>query len=225
MHATSLPTVVIVRVTHERQNRQLSFQLTVLLMPKNRERESMLLIQWLRYQTTYIQTINISSENEDHPISTADPSSSFSTKPAWNALSTHRITALTHTKICHSKMAFKISFHVLRLLKDKLATDVDLTSVDGYCKGNPTSVGEGGILRDQNGHMIMAFTSYLGECSNNYTEIQAIKIELKWCLDNGFRNLILCYYSYDQWQHIYLVDFKRRDQEYSSHESRGSYSI
>ncbi|KAH0633684.1 hypothetical protein KY289_036643 [Solanum tuberosum] len=57
-------------------------------------------------------------------------------------------------------------------------------SVDGYCKGNPTSVREGGILRDQNGHMIMAFTSYLGECSNNYTEIQAIKIGLKWCLDN-----------------------------------------
>lgn len=34
----------------------------------------------------------------------------------------------------------------------------------------------------------MAFTSYLGVCSNNYAEIQAIKIGLKWCLDNGFRS-------------------------------------
>ncbi|KAK4731877.1 hypothetical protein R3W88_024865 [Solanum pinnatisectum] len=32
--------------------------------------------------------------------------------------------------------------------------------------------------------MIMAFASYLGECSNNHAEIQAIKIGLKWCLDN-----------------------------------------
>ncbi|WMV55670.1 hypothetical protein MTR67_049055 [Solanum verrucosum] len=39
--------------------------------------------------------------------------------------------------------------------------------------------------------MIMAFAFYLGECSNNYAEIQAIKIGLKWCLDNGFRNLII----------------------------------
>lgn len=50
------------------------------------------------------------------------------------------------------------------------------------------SAGAGGILRDHNGHMVMAFTSYLGECSNNYAGIQAIK----WCLDNGFRNLIIC---------------------------------
>lgn len=76
---------------------------------------------------THIQTINISPENEDYSIWTADPSGSFSIKSAWNALRTNRITAFTHTKIWHSKMPFKISFHVLRLFKDKWATDVNLS--------------------------------------------------------------------------------------------------
>lgn len=58
-------------------------------------------------------------------------------------------------------------------------------------------------MRDRNGHMIMAFASYLGECSNNCAEIQAMKIGLKWCLDNGFRNLII---ESDSWLTIHMIN-------------------
>lgn len=52
-------------------------------------------------------------------------------------------------------------------------------NVDGCFKGNSGNAGGGGILRDHLGHMIMAFTVYLGCTTNNSAEVQAIKIRLK----------------------------------------------
>lgn len=43
-------------------------------------------------------------------------------------------------------------------------------NVDGYSKGNPGSAGEGGIIRDHHGHMILAFGDYFGICGNNVAE-------------------------------------------------------
>ncbi|XP_075096253.1 uncharacterized protein LOC142174367 [Nicotiana tabacum] len=64
-------------------------------------------------------------------------------------------------------------------------------NVDGCSKGNPGNAGGGGILRDHLGHMVMAFTVYLGCCSNNSAEVQASKTGMRLCLDHGFNKLTI----------------------------------
>ncbi|KAH0711931.1 hypothetical protein KY289_007890 [Solanum tuberosum] len=60
-------------------------------------------------------------------IWTSDHTGSFSTKSAWNALRQTNNFSLTNSKICHNKLPFKVSFHMLRILNNKLATDDSLT--------------------------------------------------------------------------------------------------
>ncbi|XP_059289936.1 uncharacterized protein LOC132043485 [Lycium ferocissimum] len=62
-------------------------------------------------------------------------------------------------------------------------------NTDGCSKGNPGSSGGGGILRDENGHFLMAFSAYYGQCSNNIAETKAILMGLRWCIDRGYQNI------------------------------------
>lgn len=64
-------------------------------------------------------------------------------------------------------------------------------NVDGCSKGNPGSAGEGGIIRDHHGHMILAFAGYFGICSNNVAEAMAILQGLRICIDRGFLKIIV----------------------------------
>ncbi|KAK6798142.1 hypothetical protein RDI58_005844 [Solanum bulbocastanum] len=43
-------------------------------------------------------------------------------------------------------------------------------SIRRCSKGNPGTSGGGGCLRDHNGILVMAFRSFLGNCTNNFTE-------------------------------------------------------
>lgn len=63
-------------------------------------------------------------------------------------------------------------------------------NVDG-CKGNPGAAGGGGIIRNHAGHMIMAFASFYGICSNNVAEAKAILQGMRMCIDNGFPKIIV----------------------------------
>ncbi|KAH0726142.1 hypothetical protein KY284_002007 [Solanum tuberosum] len=64
-------------------------------------------------------------------------------------------------------------------------------NTDGYSKGNPGKAGGGGILRNERGHLIMAYAEYFGECSNNMSEAKAILFGIEWCLDKGFTNILV----------------------------------
>ncbi|XP_040987687.1 uncharacterized protein LOC121235407 [Juglans microcarpa x Juglans regia] len=53
-------------------------------------------------------------------------------------------------------------------------------NVDGCSLGNPRSLGTGGIIRDLRGDMVLSFSCYLGEGSNNLVELKALLIGLKY---------------------------------------------
>ncbi|KAK4375097.1 hypothetical protein RND71_005774 [Anisodus tanguticus] len=57
--------------------------------------------------------------------------------------------------------------------------------------GNPGPGGGGGCLRDHNGDMVMAFSLFLGHCTNNIAEASAILIGMIWCIDNEVLNVII----------------------------------
>ncbi|XP_060203034.1 uncharacterized protein LOC132631475 [Lycium barbarum] len=52
-------------------------------------------------------------------------------------------------------------------------------------------IGAGGIVRDSNGNLIMAFAKSLGKGSSNLAEAKVALYGMKWCISNGFRNIIL----------------------------------
>nr|XP_019067280.1 uncharacterized protein LOC109119268 [Solanum lycopersicum] len=64
-------------------------------------------------------------------------------------------------------------------------------NTDGSALTNPGKIGAGGILRDKEGKLVMAFSTPLGEGSNNIAEIKAVFIGLTWALELGFRNIML----------------------------------
>ncbi|KAK4352242.1 hypothetical protein RND71_027760 [Anisodus tanguticus] len=51
-------------------------------------------------------------------------------------------------------------------------------------------IGAGGIVRDSNGQLIMAFVKFLGKGISNLAEATAL-YGVKWRMSNGFRNIIL----------------------------------
>lgn len=64
-------------------------------------------------------------------------------------------------------------------------------NIDGASKGNPRLAGCGGILRDSNGEMIMAFSEFLGWGSNNFAEISALLSGLLICYQIGVPKVLI----------------------------------
>lgn len=50
---------------------------------------------------------------------------------------------------------------------------------DGASRGNPGEAGAGGILIDEHGQFVSAIEKYLGLCTNNVAEYQALVLSLK----------------------------------------------
>ncbi|OIS96191.1 hypothetical protein A4A49_09538 [Nicotiana attenuata] len=53
------------------------------------------------------------------------------------------------------------------------------------------TAGIGGVVRNRNGDLIMAFAKALHFCTNNQTEVQAALYALNWCKQNNMTNCIL----------------------------------
>ena len=63
---------------------------------------------------------------------------------------------------------------------------------DGGARGNPGPAALGVVIKDEAGKVIKHYGSYLGECSNNVAEYQAIVSELRTGLELGATS-IDCY--------------------------------
>ena len=63
-------------------------------------------------------------------------------------------------------------------------------NTDGSPLDNPGRLGAGGILRDKNGQLLMAFATTLGVGQNNKAEIEAAIFGLTWDLEVGYKNII-----------------------------------
>lgn len=64
-------------------------------------------------------------------------------------------------------------------------------NTDGSALGNPGKIGGGGILRNNQGTLIYAFTVPLGVGTNNQAELQAALFGITWCVQQGHRKIIL----------------------------------
>ncbi|WMV23931.1 hypothetical protein MTR67_017316 [Solanum verrucosum] len=64
-------------------------------------------------------------------------------------------------------------------------------NTDGSALHNPGKIGGGGILRNEQGVIIFAFSIPLGEGTNNQVEVQAACYGLNWCIQHGYNNIIL----------------------------------
>ncbi|KAK6782185.1 hypothetical protein RDI58_019981 [Solanum bulbocastanum] len=64
-------------------------------------------------------------------------------------------------------------------------------NTDGSALNNLDKIGGGDILRDDQGNMIFAFTVSLGMGTNNQAELQVASYGLHWCIQHGYKNVIL----------------------------------
>ncbi|KAK4733710.1 hypothetical protein R3W88_007971 [Solanum pinnatisectum] len=64
-------------------------------------------------------------------------------------------------------------------------------NTDGSALNNPGRIGAGGILRNQTGEFILAFSVPLGQGTNNQAEIEAANFGLTWCVQLNYKNVIL----------------------------------
>ena len=79
---------------------------------------------------------------------------------------------------------------------------------DGACRGNPGIGGAGAVITDDSGHVLLEGSQYLGQCTNNIAEYQALILGLKGALACGYKNL-----------EIYL------DSELLANQINGSYKV
>lgn len=62
-------------------------------------------------------------------------------------------------------------------------------NIDGASTKNPGKEGCGGIVRNENSEVFIAFSKNLGECTNNYVEMSALKIGLLICYQMGITKI------------------------------------
>jgi ribonuclease HI len=79
---------------------------------------------------------------------------------------------------------------------------------DGACRGNPGIGGAGAVITDDGGQVLWEGSQYLGQCTNNIAEYQALILGLKGALACGYKNL-----------EIYL------DSELLANQINGSYKV
>lgn len=64
-------------------------------------------------------------------------------------------------------------------------------NTDGSSNITKRTAGIGGVVRNRNGDLIMAFAKAFHFCTNNQTEVQAALYALNWCRQNNMTNCIL----------------------------------
>jgi len=79
---------------------------------------------------------------------------------------------------------------------------------DGACRGNPGIGGAGAVITDDSDNVLWEGSQYLGHCTNNIAEYQALILGLKGALACGYKNL-----------EIYL------DSELLANQINGSYKV
>lgn len=64
-------------------------------------------------------------------------------------------------------------------------------NIESSALDNSGRIWAGGILRDKNGQLLMAFAAALGVRTNNKEEIETTIFGLPWALEQGYRNIVL----------------------------------
>ncbi|XP_047257104.1 uncharacterized protein LOC124889439 [Capsicum annuum] len=74
---------------------------------------------------------------------------------------------------------------------DKFQLAGNVRSQDKCCSAKKTTLGAGGVIRDQYGDLIFAYATPLGHGTNNKAEVEAVIWGLSWCLNNDVQQVII----------------------------------
>ncbi|WMV45625.1 hypothetical protein MTR67_039010 [Solanum verrucosum] len=74
---------------------------------------------------------------------------------------------------------------------DKPTMGVYKLNIDGSALTYPGKIGGGGILRDHQGNLVYAYVIPLGFGTNNKTEIDEAAHGVNWCVQHGYKKIIL----------------------------------
>ncbi|WMV30239.1 hypothetical protein MTR67_023624 [Solanum verrucosum] len=86
---------------------------------------------------------------------------------------------------------YRHEIKVIPICWEKPTEGVYKLNTYGSALTNPGKIGGGGILRDDQGNMVYAYAIPLGFGSNNKIEMQAATHGVNWCLQHGYRKIIL----------------------------------
>ncbi|WMV22613.1 hypothetical protein MTR67_015998 [Solanum verrucosum] len=80
---------------------------------------------------------------------------------------------------------------IISLSWDRPHNSIYKLNTDGNALSNPGKIGGGGILRNDQGKMIHAFSIPLGTGTNNQADVQATFKGIHWCVQHGYRRIHL----------------------------------
>jgi ribonuclease HI/probable phosphoglycerate mutase len=75
------------------------------------------------------------------------------------------------------------------MIKGKMAETRFRLYTDGACRGNPGSGGIGAVFRDETGNILGTLKRYIGNCTNNEAEYQALIMGLEEAAKRGYGSL------------------------------------
>ncbi|XP_027098978.1 uncharacterized protein [Coffea arabica] len=86
-----------------------------------------------------------------------------------------------------SRWVPRVSYTLVRW--SRLSGDVLKLNTDECSKSNPGVSGEGGVLRDRGGSLLLAFSCHLGQATSVQAEVRAQLFGVKVCVQRGFGRL------------------------------------
>ncbi|KAK4707366.1 hypothetical protein R3W88_033055 [Solanum pinnatisectum] len=126
--------------------------------------------------------IQLQQGQQDQAVWTLNSNGIFSVSSTWNIIREAREKTKFNTYTWHKSIPFKCSFLLWRTIRGKLLTNEKLANF---------GIGAGGIIRNQNGELILAFSTPLGQGTNNQAEVEAAILGLSWCANLRYKNVIL----------------------------------
>ncbi|XP_060184706.1 uncharacterized protein LOC132614307 [Lycium barbarum] len=94
-------------------------------------------------------------------------------------------------KICKFAEAIKPSFTGVMVTWMRPEGEWIKINTDGSSNSTKNTVGMGGVVRNGNGEIIMAFANSLNFCTNNKAEVEAAEYAIQWCFSNNRNKFIL----------------------------------
>ncbi|XP_071920660.1 uncharacterized protein [Coffea arabica] len=96
-------------------------------------------------------------------------------------------TQVSDFSLFYERVARSTDLYEFRIVWWRAGGQADMVlNTDGCSKGNPGASGGGGLLRDSNGQLLVAFSAYLGEATSLRAEVLAMLKGVQLCLGKGF---------------------------------------
>ncbi|XP_060201962.1 uncharacterized protein LOC132630398 [Lycium barbarum] len=161
----------------------------------------------IRWEVQHI-TIHFTENKEDKAIWTPNLEGKFTMSSTWNLLRKKANGDWHDRRTWHKSCSLKVNFHMWRIIKNRLATDNNIgrksirivkwippppsfikLNSDGSCRDE--ICGGGGVIRNNKGKLIQAYSMNLGKGTSNWAEAKALQHGIEWCINECWRKIIV----------------------------------